>query len=124
LLEPDRTRRVAVRQRTLRELAVGRRAVPVLDVRRRVESLAGLELVQRSAALLYARAAFLDEQNLRAGVLVSRRARAGLEPAARDAPAFGLERATRADEALGVGRRILRVRKPEDRDSGQSGCAE
>jgi hypothetical protein len=44
LLEPDGVGGVAVRQRALRELAIGRRAVPMLDVRCRVESLAGCEL--------------------------------------------------------------------------------
>src|SRR5262245_15376586 len=41
LLEPDRARRVAVRERALSEFAVGRRAVPMLDVRCGVERLAG-----------------------------------------------------------------------------------
>src|SRR6185503_12209378 len=59
LLEPNGGRRVAVCERALRELAVGRRAVPMLDVRRGVERLAGRELVQGATTLLHASATLL-----------------------------------------------------------------
>src|SRR5688572_27279927 len=55
---------------------------------------------------------------------VPRRARAGLEKAARHAPALGLERAADTREALGIRRGVLRVRKPKDRDAAEGGYAE
>ena len=77
LLEPHGFGRIAAAQRYLPELAVRRGAVPVLDIRRRVVTLAYAKLAQSSAAFLDAGAATLDEQQLTPGMPMPRTARAG-----------------------------------------------
>jgi hypothetical protein len=57
-------------------------------------------------------------------VSVPRGPGAGLEPTSRDAPTFGLERAARADEALGIRRGILCLREPKDGYAAERGNTE
>src|SRR5688572_27088508 len=91
----------------------------MVDVRRGVMSFTGRELEKRSATLLDTGAAFLDEQDLTAGMAVPSGSSTGFEKAARHAPAFRLERPADASEALRIRRCVLSVREPKNGDAAE-----